>query len=86
MTMNDKIIPRLLAEALQDEPDFISRGFTASCDQSAVVIQRSGHVRGVWTNHAGKLVWTAAGYNEPKFATASLPEALHYTLREISSA
>jgi hypothetical protein len=84
MDMSSTTKPRLLAEALQSQQGFVVRGFTAECDSSAVVVQRSGHVRGVWTSNAGRLVWTAAGYNEPKFATRSLPEALDYTLNEIS--
>jgi hypothetical protein len=48
------------------------------------VIERAGHFRGIWTSPADRYVWTAAGYSEPTFSTASLPDALRYMLAEIS--
>jgi hypothetical protein len=75
----------LLLEALKNEEDFRNRGFTADFGASGgVVIERSGHFRGIWTSRAGQFVWTAAGYNEPNFQTSSVPDALKHTLDAVS--
>jgi hypothetical protein len=81
-------IPRLglLAEALQAEKSFTGRGYTAQHASDSVLVERDGHFRGIWTANQGRYVWTAAGYSEPRFSTMSLPEALNYTLIEISKA
>lgn len=82
--MNGNAHTRLLFEALEDNSTFSQRGFAAHYRPNAVLVERSGHFRGIWTSRAEALVWTAAGYNEPTFATSSLPEAVSFTLGEIS--
>jgi hypothetical protein len=74
----------LLAETLQAETSFVQRGFTAEHSSESLLVERDGHFRGIWTTDKGQYVWTAAGYSQPGFSTASLPEALKYTLTEIS--
>ncbi|HVX36431.1 MAG TPA: hypothetical protein VHC71_09465 [Hyphomicrobium sp.] len=74
----------LLAETLQAEKSFVQRGFTVEHSSESLLVERSGHFRGIWTADKDRYVWTAAGYSQPGFSTASLPEALKYTLTEIS--
>ncbi|WP_041321430.1 hypothetical protein [Hyphomicrobium denitrificans] len=74
----------LLAEALHAEEGFVHRGFTAEQSFESLLVERDGHFRGIWTADKGRYVWTAAGYSQPSFSTASLPDALKYTLTEIS--
>ena len=74
----------LLAEALRTQTDFVERGFKAKQSPESLLVQRHGHVRGIWTTVGDRYVWTAAGYSQPSFSTISLPEALKYTLTEIS--
>jgi hypothetical protein len=74
----------LLAEALQAEEGFVHRGFTAQQSHESLLVERDGHFRGIWTTDKDRYVWTAAGYSQPSFSTASLPDALKYTLTAIS--
>jgi len=74
----------MLSKALEAEAAFAQRGYTMDCTADSLVIERAGHFRGIWTSRAERYVWTAAGYSEPTFSTASLPEALRYMLTEIS--
>jgi len=74
----------LLTEALQGEESFVKRGFTAKKSADSLLVERDGHVRGIWTIAKDRFIWTAGGYSQPSFSTASLREALEYTLTEIS--
>lgn len=74
----------LLAEALKSQRDFVERGFRAQQAPESLLVERHGHFRGIWTAADDRYVWTAAGYSQPSFSTASLPEALKYMLSEIS--
>ena len=68
----------LLAETLQAEKSFVQRRFTAEQSSENLLVERDGHFRGIWTTDKDQYVWTAAGYSQPSFSTASLPEALKY--------
>ncbi len=82
--MADKTRVWLLLEALRNAEGFGSRGFTAAHEPPCgVIIERAGHFRGIWTIDADQFTWVAAGYNGANFITASLREALDYTLNEI---
>jgi hypothetical protein len=82
--MSGKVWTWLLLEALQNDEEFQSRGFTASFGPSGgVVVTRAQHFRGIWNGKANKYVWTGAGYSESSFSTSSLPEAVNYTLSEV---
>jgi hypothetical protein len=82
--MNEKARLWMLSKALETEAVFAQRGYTLNCTADSIVIERAGHFRGIWTSTGDRYVWTAAGYSEPTFSTASLPEALRYMLTEIS--
>jgi len=75
----------LLMQALEAEEALKLRGFTASCGPTgAVVVDRWGHVRGVWHFHNGNYFWTPAGNNQPTLRVQSHDEALAYTLNVVS--
>lgn len=74
----------LLAEALQGDESFVQLGFLAKKSADRLLVERDGHLRGIWTADKEAYVWTAAGYTQPSFRTALLPEALKYTLIEIA--
>ena len=72
---NDKTSSiRLLAETLQAEKSFVQRGFIAEHSSESLLVERDGHFWGIWTTDKGQYVWTAAGYSQPGFSIASLPE------------
>ena len=74
----------LLAEALQGDESFVQLGFLAKKSADRLLVERDGHLRGIWTADKEAYVWTAAGYTQPSFRTESLPESLKYTLIEIA--
>lgn len=82
--MNNRSWSRLLIEALEEDVEFQSRGFTAQFGPvGGVLVRRAEHVRGVWNSRADRYLWTGAGYREPNFATASVADAVSYTLAEV---
>jgi hypothetical protein len=55
-------------------------GLTAGFgEQGGVVIERRGHVRGIWRCLGGEFAWTPAGYNEPVHEAADIEAAVAYT-------
>jgi hypothetical protein len=74
----------LLAEVLHGAESFAERGFEAKASPESLLVQRDGHVRGIWTVEGDRYIWTAAGYCQPSFSTIALAEAVKFTLIEIS--
>ena len=70
-----------LAVLLDKETAFKQRGFVTECRPTGgVVIDRWGHVRGVW-HFTGKCIfWTPAGNNVPIYRTDTVEDAVRYTL------
>lgn len=61
------------------------RGFSLSCtDNGAIVIDRSGHVHGIWDFDGRDYTWVSPGCSEPAFRTDSANSALVYTLVALS--
>ena len=55
-------------------------GLTAGFgEQGGLVIERRGHVRGVWRCMDGGLAWTPAGYNEPVHVADSVEAAVTFS-------
>jgi hypothetical protein len=52
-------------------------------DDGGVVIERRGHVRGIWRCMDGAFAWTPAGYNEPVHQASELVAAVAYTQPQI---
>ena len=48
-------------------------------DHGGILIERRGHMRGIWRCIGGTFSWTLAGYNEPVHTAGGIDEALHYT-------
>ena len=70
-----------LVNRLDAEHRLAAKGFAVSCGPTGgVVIDRDGHVHGVWHFVKGNFFWTPAGYNEPIYKTASIEEAVSYTM------
>lgn len=76
-----------LMEALEAQETLKLRGFTASCgDTNAVVIDRWGHMRGVWQLLNGQYVWIGGASSQPAHSVANLEDAIAYTLTVIAAA
>ncbi len=58
-----------------------SQGFSMSCAQNGgIVIDRWGHVRGIWDFDGQSYAWVTPGSSEPIFRTADPTSAVHYTV------
>lgn len=57
------------------------KGFSLAYNPSTgIVIDRSGHVHGIWDHDATSYKWTSPGNSEPKFRTESVNSAVLYTV------
>ena len=76
-----------LIEALEAQETLRLRGFSASCGQTgSVVVDRWGHVRGIWHVHDGRYYWTNGASSQPTHSVTSLDDAVAYTMTVIAAA
>lgn len=73
-----RLVARLQANKLLQRKDY-----TVSRDPAGIIIDRDGHVKGIWQYRRHAFEWTPAGYNEPTLAVKTLAEAEAMTLREL---
>jgi hypothetical protein len=58
-----------------------TRGYSFSCASAGgIVIDRSGHVHGIWDFDGRSYTWQSPGNTEPKFRTENAKSAVLYTL------
>lgn len=76
-----------LLEALEAQETLKLRGFTASCgDASTVVVDRWGHMRGLWRVRNGVYFWIGGASSQPAHSVTNVEDAVAYTLRAIAGA
>lgn len=57
------------------------KGYTLAYDGGGgIVIDRAGHVHGIWNHDDKNYAWVSPGNSEPKFRTADAKSALLYTV------
>ena len=57
------------------------KGYSLAYSQaSGIVIDRAGHVHGIWNHDAKSYTWVSPGNSEPKFRTEDAKSALLYTV------
>jgi hypothetical protein len=79
--MSDQEIEKALWQRLQKNRALSWHGYAVLFDDHGhVVIDRSGHVKGVWQAIGGVLAWIPAGYNEPLYKVADVDAAEQHTL------
>lgn len=84
--MDASVQASALKDALEAQETLKLRGFNAACGaKSSVVIDRWGHMRGVWQIYNGEYFWTNGASSQPSFRTANLDEAIAHTLTVISA-
>jgi len=70
-----------LFELLKGNEVLRLKGFSmAYSPQEGIVIDRAGHVRGIWNHRADAFTWVSPGSSEPKFRTESEKSAVLYTV------
>jgi hypothetical protein len=66
---------------LKKSPTLKSRGFSLSCSPAGgIVIDRSGHVHGIWDFDGRCYTWLSPGSSEPIYRTGNPESAVLYTL------
>jgi len=74
---------RLLGLLKRDE-SLRTRGFTLSFSQTGgIIIDRSGHVHGIWDFDGQCYTWVSPGSREPVFRTGDPDSAVLYTLNTL---
>ncbi len=74
--MSDQEIEILLWQQLERNVLLKRHGFSVVVSETGdVIVDKRGHVRGVWRSKAGQLEWTPAGYNEAQLFAADVGEA-----------
>lgn len=76
-----KLQTRQLLDQLQSNETLKNRGFFVShIPDGRIVIDRCGHVHGIWDHDGENYVWVSPSSSEPMFHTGDAPSALLYTL------
>lgn len=76
-----------LLRTLEAQKVFKLRGFTASVGPAgSVVIDRWGHMRGLWHFNKGQYFWTGGASSQPTLSKETLDEAVNHTLTTIAGA
>jgi hypothetical protein len=72
---------RELFSLLEKNAVLKSKGFSLACDpEGGIVIDRAGHVHGIWNHDSRGYAWVSPGNSEPKFRTEDLKSAVLYTV------
>lgn len=78
--MNKTHTPQLLG-LLEQNKTLRSRGFSVSrTPAGGIVIDRSGHVHGIWDFDGKSYNWVSPGSSDPLFRTGDAKSAVLYTL------
>ncbi len=70
-----------LFDLLKQNETLRKRGFSLSCDRDGgIVVDRLGHVRGIWDSDGRSYTWITPGSSEPIFHTTDAGAAVLYTV------
>jgi hypothetical protein len=73
-----------LAERLRHNPVLRLKGYSVNVEpRGGVIIDRAGHVRGIWHYRWLCYHWTPAGYNQATYAAPVAEAAESYTLQTL---
>lgn len=74
-----------LLKALLSHEVLRLRGFNFSmCNIGGVVVDRRGHVRGLWREESDRLAWTPASHNGSTHSVEDVAAAVRFTLVVLS--
>jgi hypothetical protein len=80
LTMTD-VLNRQLFGLLAKNEVLRIKGYSLAYDtDGGIVIDRSGHVHGIWSHDARSYTWVSPGNTEPKFRTQDAKSAVLYTV------
>lgn len=76
-----KVLNRELFDLLQKNEVLKAKGYSLAVDHDGgIVIDRAGHVHGIWNNDRKGYAWVSPGNSEPKFRTEDVRSAVLYTV------
>ena len=79
--MANKPQNRRLFDLLQRNDMLKAKGFSMACGgEGTIVIDRAGHVHGIWDHDANGYKWVSPGSSEPRFRTEDATSAMLYTI------
>jgi hypothetical protein len=72
---------RQLFGLLKKNPILKTRGYSLAYDrEGGIVVDRAGHVHGIWNHDSRNYTWVSPGSSEPKFRTEDVKSAVLYTV------
>lgn len=75
------VLNRELFDLLEKNQVLKSKGYSLAYDQDGgIVIDRAGHVHGIWNRDRQSYAWVSPGNSEPKFRTQDVKSAVLYTV------
>lgn len=84
--MTSKQQEEALSALLEMQEALKLKGYTVTAlDEGGVLIDRWGHVKGIWQMHPQGFSWTPAGYNESLCRVDDIEEAMRYTLTALDN-
>jgi hypothetical protein len=76
MVLNDELF-----DVLKKNEVLRAKGFSVAVDrEGGIVVDRAGHVHGIWNHDSRGYAWISPGNSEPKFRTEDLRSAVLYTV------
>lgn len=76
-----KVLNRELFDLLQKNAVLRAKGYSLAVDpDGGIVIDRVGHVHGIWNHDSRGYAWVSPGNSEPKFRTEDVKSAVLYTV------
>ena len=77
----NKVINRELFDLLDANDTLRLKGFSLSYDQDGgIIVDRAGHVHGIWSHDSKGYAWVSPGNSEPRFRTEDVRSAVLYTV------
>ncbi|MDH4983571.1 hypothetical protein [Hyphomicrobium sp. D-2] len=72
---------RRLFELLRSNEILKIKGYSLAYDDGGgIVVDRAGHVHGIWSHDARSYTWISPGNTEPRFRTEDVRSAVLYTV------
>lgn len=71
---------RRLFELLRSNEILKIKGFSLAYDDGGIVVDRAGHVHGIWNHDARSYTWISPGNTDPRFRTEDVKSAVLYTV------
>ena len=77
----NQVLNRELFELLKQNEVLRLKGYSLAFDQEgSIVIDRAGHVHGIWNHDLQSYNWVSPGNSEPRFRTENVKSAVLYTV------